>query len=167
MADITDPKELFLHNLGAALTMEQTVLEMLKTNEQKAQDAELKQQFSHHRQETEGQIRNLEQAFSALGSSPQTKPCPAIEGIQKEGQQMLKQVPEELLDAVVLKGAAETEHHEIAAYEGLIASAEAMGEQDVVALLQENLEQETHTRDEVRKHVERVAQQAAQLSGAR
>ena len=87
MANITDPQQLFLHNLGAALTMEQTVLEMLKTNEQKAQDDELKQQFSHHRQETEGQIRNLEQ--------------------------------------------------------------------------------ETHTRDEVRKQVERVAQQAAQLSGAR
>jgi hypothetical protein len=35
---------------------------------------------------------------------------------------------------VILGGAAETEHHEIAVYEGLITKAEAMGEQDIVGL---------------------------------
>ena len=36
----------------------------------------------------------------------------------------------------------ETEHYEIAAYDGLIVAARAMGEREVVALLSENLEQE-------------------------
>jgi ferritin-like metal-binding protein YciE len=36
-------------------------------------------------------------------------------------------------------GVCDTQHHEIAVYEGLITKAEATGEQDIVALLQENL----------------------------
>ena len=139
---IETPRELFTHKLGAALTMEETVLGMLGHLEEAAQSQELKQQLRHHAEETRQQITNLEQAFSALGVEADDKPCPAIEGIEKEGQSMLKMADEPLVDAVILGGAAATEHHEIAVYENLITQAEAMGEQDVVALLQENLEQE-------------------------
>src|ERR1041385_4232175 len=142
---IESPTELFTYKLGAALTMEKTVLDMLGQLEGAAQRDELKQQFRHHAQETEQQIRNLEQAFQALGVEVDDKPCPAIEGIEKEGQTLIKKTDEHLVDAVILGGAAETEHHEIAVYEGLITKAEAKREQDVVALLQENLEQEQHT----------------------
>ena len=89
------------------------------------------------------------------------KPCPAIEGIEKEGQQMIKMADEPLVDAVILGGAAATEHHEIAVYEGLITKAEAMGEQDVVALLQENLEQEQQTLEKVKAATQKEAQRLA------
>jgi ferritin-like metal-binding protein YciE len=161
VAEINDPRQLFQHKLGAALTMERTVLEMLEKNEQEAQDSTLKQQFAHHREETEGQIRNLEQAFSALGIDPQTQPCPAIDGLKTEGEQLISQTSGRLVDAVLVGGAAETEHHEIAVYEGLITKAEAMGEQDIVALLQENLEQEQHTLKEVQAAGQQLAQQLA------
>ena len=148
---IESPRELFTYKLGAALTMEKTVLDMLGQLEGAAQRDELKQQFRHHAQETEQQIRNLEQAFQALGEEVDDKPCPAIEGIEKEGQSLIKMTDEHLVDAVILGGAADTEHHEISVYEGLITKAEAMGEQDIVALLQENLEQEQHTLEEVKR----------------
>jgi ferritin-like metal-binding protein YciE len=45
---------------------------------------------------------------------------------------------------VLHSGAAETEHHEIAVYEGLITHPEAMGKSDVAELLKQNLEQEQH-----------------------
>jgi ferritin-like metal-binding protein YciE len=141
--------------------MEQTVLEMLGDLEENAQRSELKQQFRHHAQETEGQIRNLHAAFQALGAEVDDKPCPAIEGLEKEGQALIKMTDEPLVDAVILGGAAETEHHEIAVYEGLITKAEAMGEQDIVALLQENLEQEQHTLEEVKKASQQVATELA------
>lgn len=54
------------------------------------------------------------------------------------------------MDSVILSGAAETEHHEIAVYEGLITEAQAMGKRDIVQLLRENLEQEKHTLTEVK-----------------
>lgn len=59
---------------------------------------------------------------------------------------------------MILSGAAETEHHEIAVYEGLITEAEAMGKQDIVRLLQQNLEQEQHTLEEVKRATQELAQ---------
>ncbi len=66
-----------------------------------------------------------------------------------------------LVDAVLGGGATEVEHHEIAVYEGLITKAEAMGQQDIVALLQENLEQEQHTLKELQSAARELSQQLA------
>jgi len=162
--NVSTPKELFVHKLGAALTMERNVLEMLDDLTDAAQTEELKQQFRHHKEETEGQIRNLEQCFHALGEDVDDSPCPAIEGLEKEGKANIKMTDESLLDAVVLAAAAETEHHEIAVYEGLIEHAEAMGVTDVAALLRENLEQEEHTLREVQHATGKVAQRTAQMA---
>jgi ferritin-like metal-binding protein YciE len=146
-----NPKELFVHNLGATLTMETTVEKMLGKVVEKANSAELKKQLRHHREETQAQIRNLHQVFQSLGMEPQTSPCPAIEGIEKEGEANLKMADESLHDDVILAGCAETEHHEIAVYENLIIHANALGHEDIVPLFQENLEQEQHTLGEVLK----------------
>ena len=164
MAQISSPPELFTHKLGAALTMEQTVLQMLQKLEQTAKDPELKEQFAHHRDETEQQIANLQQAFSAIGERPQTQPCPTIDGLKKESETMISQTSAQLIDAVLLGGAAETEHHEIAVYEGLITHADEMGHEDVVALLNENLEQEEHTLKEVEKATKKQAKQLAEAA---
>jgi hypothetical protein len=104
--------------------------QMLEKNAQEAQDEQIKQQFSHHREETRQQGQNLEQAFQALGEQPTTQPCPAIDGLKTEAEQMVQQTSSQLVDSVLLGGAAETEHHEIAVYEGLITKAEAMGQQE-------------------------------------
>jgi len=148
---IHDSQELYLASLASALKMENTVEAMLGTLVEEAKDTKLKQQLRHHREETQAQIRNLHQVFEALGREPDESPCLPIEGIEKEGQIKLKLVEEDLKDAVILAGCAETEHHEIAVYENLIAHADAMGAEDVVALLRENLEQEQHTLGEVLK----------------
>jgi len=154
---LNTPQELFSYKLGAALEMENTVLEMLGNLEEAAQSDQLKQQFSHHADETKEQIRNIEQAFSALGEEPETNSCPAIEGIDKEGKANMKKADDSVIDAVILSGAAETEHHEIAVYEGLITEAEAMGKNDIVQLLQKNLEQEQHTLEEVKQATQQLA----------
>jgi ferritin-like metal-binding protein YciE len=156
---LNTPQELFNYKLGAALKMENTVLEMLGNLEEAAQREELKQQFRHHAEETQQQIQNIEQAFAALGEEPDDSPCPAIEGIDKEGKANIKKADDSMVDAVILSGAAETEHHEIAVYEGLITEAQAMGKQDIVQLLQQNLEQEQHTLDEVKQATEKLAQE--------
>lgn len=70
---------------------------------------------------------------------------------------MIRRTEDQFVDAVILGGAAETEHHEIAVYEWLIAHAEAMGWEDVARMLRPNLEQEQHTLDEVRQATQRIA----------
>lgn len=159
------PQELFVHSLGAALTMENTVEEMLGELIDEASDGGLKQQLRRHREETQAQIRNLHRAFDAIGKQADEQPCPAIEGIEKEGQANLKLAADGLKDEVILAGCAETEHHEIAVYETLITHAGAMGHEDVVALLRENLEQEQHTLGEVLKAtIEHARQQGSRTA---
>jgi ferritin-like metal-binding protein YciE len=158
---IETPRELYLHKLGAALKMENTILSMLPQLEEHANDPQLQQALRHHLEETQGHVRNLEQAFRALGEEPDDSPCPAIEGLEKEGQANLKMVNDSLNDAVIVSGVCETEHHEIAVYEGLITNAEAMGEQDVVALLTENLENEEATLQKAQQMGRQLAQREA------
>jgi ferritin-like metal-binding protein YciE len=156
---IETPQELYVHKLGAALKMENTILDMLPQLEEHANNSQLQQALAHHRQETERHVANLERAFQALGEEPDDSPCPAIEGLEKEGQANLKMVDDTLNDHVIVGGVTETEHHEIAVYEGLITKAEAMGEQDVVALLQENLENEQATLQKAQQLSQQLAQQ--------
>ena len=161
---INNADELFLAALASALRLEKTVEKMLGTLAEEAQSAELTQQLRHHREETQAQIRNLQQVFRALGKEPDESPCLPIEGIEKQSQVLLKLSDDSLKDDVILAGCAETEHLEIAVYEHLIVHAGAMGHEDVVALLRENLEQEQHTLGEVLKATLARAQREAAAS---
>jgi len=105
--------------------------------------------------------RLLDRRPQRLGQEAEEQPCPAIEGIDKEGKSNLAMVEDDLKDHVILAGCSETEHHEISVYENLITHANAMGHDDIVALLVENLEQEQHTLGEVMKAALAQAQRAA------
>jgi ferritin-like metal-binding protein YciE len=155
---IDTPQELYVHKVGAALKMENTILEMIPQLEEHASDSQLKESLRQHFEETQRHVANLERVFQALGADVDESPCPTIEGLEKEGQSNLKMVDDSLNDHVIIGGVTETEHHEIAVYEGLITKAEAMGEQDIVALLQENLEQE----QAMLQKGKQIAQQLAQ-----
>jgi ferritin-like metal-binding protein YciE len=151
------PEDAYNFKLGAALKMEQTVLGMLEDNAEAAQDEKVKALFRHHHDETKEHISNLEQAFGAFGWDVDTSPCPAIEGLEKEGKANLKKADDHLVDSVLLQGATEVEHHEIGVYENLIINAQAMGRDDVVQILRRNLEVEVHTLEEVKTEQTKVA----------
>ncbi|HZE06985.1 MAG TPA: DUF892 family protein [Solirubrobacteraceae bacterium] len=140
--EITSPRDLLKFDLGVALHMEQTILEMLHQLQDHAQGDKLKLKLHEHAEETEGHIENVERAFAALDAEPQKKPCKAVNGLQKESETSLKITRGEMLDSVILAGAAETEHYEIAVYEALITLADSLGADDALAALRENLTQE-------------------------
>ena len=89
-------------------------------------------------------MKNVEQAFEALGEPAKAEKCPGIEGIKKEHDDFVanESPSSEVLDAFLTGAGARTEHYEIASYEGLVTMATAMGEDDVASLLNKNLEQE-------------------------
>jgi ferritin-like metal-binding protein YciE len=154
------PSEAYNYKLGAALQMEEKVLDILDANIEHAQDEQLKALFRHHREETEQQIHNLRGVFQAFGWEVDDSPCPAIQGIEKEGKSNVRKAEDAVVDSVILQGAVETEHHEIGVYENLIIHAEAMGKPDAVRLLKENLEQEQHTLEEVKRAEQQLAMAA-------
>lgn len=157
MAQINDPRKLFTYKLGTALSSEKKILALLRKNEKRAKRGELKEQFRHHREETEGQIRNIEQAFDALGERATGHANPALDGLAEQADTLYEKTGEEIADSVLLTGAAGTEHLEIALYEDLITQARGLGEERVVVLLKENLEQEQHTLEEVKRASEELA----------
>ncbi|MCW3000060.1 MAG: hypothetical protein JWN65_3609 [Solirubrobacterales bacterium] len=155
--------ELFRYKLGSALKMEETIVDMLDRLQAAAQSDDLRRQLHHHQDETRQQVGNLERAFAAIGEEPDKHVDLVIEAIDKQGLLQIKRSEDGVVDSVILAGAAETEHHEIAVYDWLIAEADALGHQDVVALLRENLQQEQHTLQEVQK----ATQATARLTSAR
>ena len=159
MARVTTPTELFVHKLGAALTMEETILGMLQKLQDEASDSKLKKDLQHHQEETRQQGQNLRRIFDALGEPAEKQPCPPIDGLKLEGERLLREVDPTLVDSVILSGVIETEHHEIAVYDGLIIEAEQMDDDDIVALLQENLEQEEAALDKAVKAAEQSSKQ--------
>ena len=154
---LNTPEEAFNYKLGATRKMEQTVLEMLEKNAEEAHDEKVRALFRHHHEETEEHIRNVESAFGLFGWDVDTSPCPAIQGLDKEGKANAKKADDAIVDSVLLQGAVEVEHHEIGVYENLIISAEAMGRHDVTALLRQNIESEQHTLEEVKQAQRQVA----------
>lgn len=146
--------------------MEDTLLEMLDKNAGEAQDETVKQLFRHHHQETQQHIANLEQVFEVFGWEVDDSPSPAIEGIDKEGKANAKKSDDVIVDSILLQAAVETEHHEIGVYENLIINARAMGNEEAAGLLQQNLEVEQHTLDEVKRMQEQVAAVTPKQSSA-
>ncbi|WP_022881192.1 ferritin-like domain-containing protein [Gryllotalpicola ginsengisoli] len=143
------PQELFEYKLGTALTMEHDSLNALRELEMASQSEEVRNLFAHHQGETKQQIANLEQAFQLLGVEPDQSPSPTTKGLMKEGAALVAKTDKSLVDSVTLSAALENEHYEIAAYQSLIISAEAMGATQVCDLLKQNLDQEMHTSEEL------------------
>jgi ferritin-like metal-binding protein YciE len=166
MSQMTKPRDLFLHELGDVLYAEKTLTKVLPRLQEEASDPELARGFGAHLEQTTQHVKNLEQAFQALGEPAKAEQCPGIDGIKKEHDDFVQQhdPSPEVLDAFLTGAAARTEHYEIAAYEGLITMAKGLGEEDVVSLLEQNLEQEQQTLDQVRSIGERLSKQGAKAT---
>jgi ferritin-like metal-binding protein YciE len=154
---LNTPEEIYSFKLGAALTMEQKLIEVLEELEEAANRDEIKQALRQHREETRQHVANIEQCFKLLGEEVDDSPCPVIEAMAKEDKATIKKTDDSLVDAVVLVAATESEHHEIAVYETLITNAEARGATEVAALLQQNLEQEKHALEIARTTMKKIA----------
>jgi ferritin-like metal-binding protein YciE len=162
---MSDPRDLFLHELGDILYAERTLVKALPKLQKEATDQELASGFEQHLEETKQHVANVEQAFKALGETPKAEKCPAIDGIKKEHDEFVEdESPSaDVLDTFLTGAGARAEHYEIAAYEGLITAARAMKEQDVVRLLSENLAQEKAALAKMKAIGKRLAQRNAAL----
>jgi len=154
---LNTPEEIFSCKLGSALTMESDVLEMLEELQLETQRDELRQLFNTHAEETRHHIRNIAESFRLLGEEPDDSPCPVIHAIEKDCNAAIGNTRESIVDAVILAGASEAEHYEIAVYETLVTNAEARGAFDVAVLLRQNLDQDTAALEKLRSAEQRIS----------
>lgn len=151
------PEKIFSFKLGSALTIERDTLTMLGELEMAAQRPELKALLKEHAEETRQQITNIERSFELLGEKVSDSPSAVAKAIAKEGNSLLGKTDKSLVDDVILAGALDAEHHEIADYQTLVVNAEARGAAEVAALLRQNLAHEESARDKVGQMGQRVA----------
>jgi ferritin-like metal-binding protein YciE len=162
MPEISTPRELFLHELGDILFVERTLKkEALPKLIDEVNDEELRRALESHLEQTVGHVSNVEKVFELLGERPEAEKCVAFEGLTSEHEQLVEETSSDLIDLVDLGAAARTENYEIAAYEGLRRMAKALGEDEAVALLDENLKEEKDALREVERIATRVSNESA------
>lgn len=142
--------DLFLDTLKDIYYAERKILKALPKMARAASSDELKSAFQKHKDETEGQIERLQQVFEILGKRAQGKTCPAIEGILDEGEEIMEEFKgTPALDAGLISAAQAVEHYEITRYGTLKRWAEVLGKKDIVKLLDETLQEESKTDEDL------------------
>jgi ferritin-like metal-binding protein YciE len=141
---MTEPQDLFLHEMGDILYAERQLLKTLPKLAKQAGDGDLRTSLLSHEEETREQITNLEQAFALIGEKAKAEKCPGILGILKEYEDFVddEKPSAEVLNLFLVGAVLRAEQYEVAAYTGLIALARMLDEPKVAALLRKNLAQE-------------------------
>jgi ferritin-like metal-binding protein YciE len=122
---------------------ERQILKALPKMAKAAQNEDLKQALTHHREETEGQVDRLQKAFDALGKRARAQTCEAINGLIEEGDEVIEAFPAGTVrDAGILANAQAVEHYEMARYGTIVAWAKTCGQDQVAQLLQATLDEE-------------------------
>jgi ferritin-like metal-binding protein YciE len=163
MATITEPRQLFVNDLQSMLYVEQRLAQdVLPELANEISNSEFKEKIRHHLEETKQHVTNLERVFELLGEEPKPDKSHAVDGLVAQHDKVVKNIEtDELRDFFDAGAAAKTEHLEIAAYEGLITAAESLGDTEVVALLEENLDQEKDALKQAKKVAEQIAKETA------
>jgi ferritin-like metal-binding protein YciE len=139
-------RELYVEELKDLWSAESQITKALPKMMKAATSPKLKKAFNAHLKQTERQIKRLERIFKELDESPRGKKCIGMEGLIKEGQELIKEKPEpDVLDAGLIAAAQHVEHYEIAGYGCVRTWARQMGEGRHAELLQETLDEEEQT----------------------
>jgi len=137
--------DLFYALLQDSYSAEKELLKALPEFAKRSTNKTLQQAFADHRDETEEHLERLERVFEATGKMPCGKICAAMLGILAEGQHVIDEVEDDAVrDAGIVAAAQAAEHYQIARYGTLRAWAEFLGEDDIVELLGDTLEEKKH-----------------------
>ena len=134
--------DLFKHTLKDIYYAETALTKALPKMAAAAGHADLKAAFTHHLEETRGQIKMLDNVFASVGEKASGEKCDAIEGLLKEGEGLMKEATGAALDAALIGIAQAVEHYEIARYGTLREWAKELGHAEAHDLLSQILDQE-------------------------
>lgn len=162
MAAMEDLHDLLIDELRDIYDAEHRITKALPKMRKAAGSEELKDGFDLHLQETEGQIERLEQIFDLLDEPAKRKKCEGILGLLEEGEEKMEEdAHQAVLDAALIASAQKVEHYEIAAYGTLRTYAQLLGHDEVVALLEETLQEEKATDEKLTALAEAGINEAA------
>ncbi|HEU0049449.1 MAG TPA: ferritin-like domain-containing protein [Nitrososphaera sp.] len=156
-------RELYIDELKDLHNAENQLVKALPKMAKAASSEELRQGFEEHLEQTKEHVQRLEEIFKALDESPKGKKCVGMEGLVKEGSEIMKEdFDDAVLDAALIGAAQRVEHYEIAAYGTVAAFAKLLGETQHASLLEETLEEEKETDKKLTDLAEEINAQASE-----
>jgi ferritin-like metal-binding protein YciE len=156
---------LYINELKDLYSAENQMIKALPKMAKAATSADLRSGFEEHLSQTMEHVARLEKIFKALEESPTGKKCKGMEGLVKEGAEMIEEDPEpEELDAGLISAAQRVEHYEIAAYGCVSTYAKLLGEEAAMALLRKTLDEEKETDKKLTQLSEHINVEAANSS---
>jgi ferritin-like metal-binding protein YciE len=135
-------QELYVEQLQDLYNAEQQIIKALPKMIEAAQSDELRSALNEHLEVTRKQASRVEGICQELGEEAENEKCKGMEGVLKEGSDLLKEVSDEIRDAAIIAAAQRVEHYEIAGYGTARTYANLLGYDEAAGLLEETLEEE-------------------------
>ncbi|KCB30083.1 YciE/YciF ferroxidase family protein [Bordetella hinzii] len=161
-------QDLFIHELSDIYSAEKQLTKALPKLARAAQDPGLAEAFTHHLEETRGQVERIDRIVEAGNLRLKRIKCAAMEGLVEEGRDVIEEIEQgPVRDAALIGAAQKVEHYEIASYGTLCTFADQLGLPDAVKLLKETLAEEKGADQKLNElALKRANQKAAQQGKA-
>jgi ferritin-like metal-binding protein YciE len=143
---LKDLKDLYIHELKDLHSAEKQITKALPKMAEAAGNNELATAFRDHLNQTHEHVWRLEKILGRLGESVRGPKCKGMEGLLKEGAEMIEtDAEDEVRDAGLISTAQRVEHYEIAAYGCARTYADLLGDDEGAGLLKASLTEEKAT----------------------
>ncbi len=149
---------LFVQEIQDLYSAEHMILKALPKMVEKTASPELRSAFNQHLEQTRRQVSRLDQIFDQLrGVDREDKKCRGMDGIIKDGEDVVKANAEpEVRDAGLISAAQHVEHYEMAGYGTARTYAQLLGRNEWAQLLQQTLDEEKETDRRLNAIAERI-----------
>ena len=152
-----DLQDLYVHKLQDIYSAEQQGLQAMQRSLGMIQTPELQQGMQRHIGQTQQQIGRLEQILQKLGEQPGGVECKGMKGLIKEAQEIMQEdASPEVMEAGLIAAQQAMEHYEIAGYGTARTYAQLLGDQEAVQLLEQTLNEEKMTDEQLTQIAGRI-----------
>ena len=136
-------RDLFVEQLQDLYSAETQLVEALPKMASAASHEELRDAFEQHLAETREHVTRLEKIFSDLGIEAGGETCKGMQGLIKEGEEVLEMEGDPtVIDAGLIAAAQRVEHYEIAGYGTVKTLAGHLDLDEASSLLDDTLDEE-------------------------
>ncbi len=156
-------QDLYISELKDLFSAENQIIKALPKMAKAATNAKLVSGFKEHLEQTKEHAVRLETILKSHDESTRGPKCKGMEGVIKEGDEMIEEDAEdEVRDAGLIAAAQRVEHYEMAGYGCARTYAEELGDKQGATLLQETLDEERATDQKLTKLAESTINMAAE-----
>lgn len=136
-------KKLYEEDLKDIYWAENHLVKVLPKMAKAAESEQLAKAFQDHLRQTQNHVARLAKVFLSSGLKVGSKKCEGMEGLTKEGSELIEDYEKGIIrDSGLIIAAQKVEHYEISAYGSLRTLARVMELEEAAKMLQETLDEE-------------------------